>query len=71
VRRVVLDFVIGERVDENVEPSPVEHQPWHDVRERVLCGPVMPVNCGLLGCPLNRATNWSCRSMALASVASL
>jgi hypothetical protein len=32
VRRVILNFIIGERVDQNIEPLTVEHQPRHDIR---------------------------------------
>jgi hypothetical protein len=32
VRRVILDFIIGKRVDQNIELLTVEHQPRHDIR---------------------------------------
>ena len=34
VRRVILDFIIGERVDQNIESLTVEHQPRHDIRRK-------------------------------------
>src|SRR3954470_18243899 len=37
VRRVILDFVVRERMNEDIEPLTIEHQPRHNIcREGIL-----------------------------------